>query len=282
MNRGFNPYVSGEPIRSGDMFYGRQQLLQRIVDTLHNNSIMIHGERRIGKTTLLYQLSNALRQIDDPDYWFLPVYIDLEGTTQEEFFHYLIEEIAVGVTTMPNVDEALLTVVDSLSYHDCEVTAYTDRDFNHDLRTLIEAIQQYVSEHYGSRRLRLILLLDEMDVISNYDHLAQQQLRRIFMRDFAATLGAVVAGIQISKEWDRVESPWFNLFNEIALQPFSREQGLELLTEPVRVIYRFDPGALEYIIEVSDGRPFRIQQYALESVNHMLGRRSRKNYDGRC
>jgi hypothetical protein len=96
MDRGFNPYVSGEPIRSEDMFFGRRQLLQRIVDTLHNNSIMIHGERRIGKTTLLYQLSSTLQQIDDPDYWFLPIYIDLEGTAQEEFFHFLIEEIAVG------------------------------------------------------------------------------------------------------------------------------------------------------------------------------------------
>ena len=84
----------------------------------------------------------------------------------------------------------------------------------------MDALQQHAQTYYQGRNLRLILLLDEMDVISNYDHLIQQQLRRIFMRDFSATLGAVVAGIQISKEWDRVESPWFNLFNEIALQPF--------------------------------------------------------------
>jgi len=56
-----------------------------------------------------------------------------------------------------------------------------------------------------------------MDVISSYYTLAQQQLRRIFMSPLAANLGAVVAGIQISKEWDRMESPWYNLFNEIPL-----------------------------------------------------------------
>ncbi len=276
MDRGFNPYVSGEPIRSEDMFYGRRQLLQRIVDTLHNNSIMIHGERRIGKTTLLYQLSTTLQQIDDPDYWFLPIYIDLEGTTQEEFFHFLIEEIAVGVSSIAQGDADLIAAVDSLGYHEHIVAEYTDRFFNHDLRALLEVLQQFGEIHHEGRQLRLILLLDEMDVISKYDHLAQQQLRRIFMRDFSATLGAVVAGIQISREWDRVESPWFNLFNEIALEPFTREQALELLIEPVRSIYRFDPSALEYIIEVSNGRPFRIQQYALEAVNHMLGKRGRR------
>jgi hypothetical protein len=110
MDRGFNPYISGEPIRSEGMFYGRRDLLQRIVDTLHNNSIMIYGERRIGKTTLLYQLSNILRQIDDPDYWFLPIYIDLEGTSQEEFFHFLIEEIAVGIEAISDGDTLLIAI----------------------------------------------------------------------------------------------------------------------------------------------------------------------------
>jgi hypothetical protein len=181
------------------------------------------------------------------------------------------------VSSITQGDDHLIAAVDSLSYHEHAVVEYTDRFFNHDLRALLEALQLFGDNHFEGRQLRLILLLDEMDVISNYDHLAQQQLRRIFMRDFSATLGAVVvAGIQISKEWDRVESPWFNLFNEIALEPFTREQALELLIEPVRSIYRFDPSALEYIIEVSNGRPFRIQQYALEAVNHMLGKRGRR------
>ena len=60
----------------------------------------------------------------------------------------------------------------------------------------------------------MILLLDEMDVVSAYDTVVQQQLRRIFMSPLAANLGAVVAGIQISKTWDRLESPWYNMFNE--------------------------------------------------------------------
>lgn len=29
---------------------------------------MIHGERGIGKTTLLYQLASKLSEVDDPDY----------------------------------------------------------------------------------------------------------------------------------------------------------------------------------------------------------------------
>lgn len=276
LNRGFNPYVSGEPVRREDMFFGRHDLLQRIVDTLHNNSIMIHGERRIGKTTLLYQLANTLREVEDPEFRFLPIYIDLEGTTQEVFFHYLMEEIAVGVLEVSDLGPRVEETVAALRYHDIDAEEYTDRMFAQDLRQLVLALQNEITALSSERRLRLILLLDEVDVLSRYDQLVQQQLRRIFMRDFAATLGAVVSGIQISKDWDRVESPWFNLFNEIALQPFDRRQALELLIEPVRDVYRYEPAALEFIIERSDGRPYRIQQYALLSVNYMLARRHRR------
>ena len=124
--------------------------------------------------------------------------------------------------------------------------------------------------------MRLILLLDEVDTLSHFNHIYQQQLRRIFMRDFAATLGAVVAGIAISKDWDRIESPWYNLFNEIAMQPFSRSEAVELLVEPVRGYYLYEPAALSFIIDQSDGRPYRIQQYAMEAVNHMLKHKRRQ------
>lgn len=274
--RAYNPYISGEPVRRDDMFFGRRELLQRIIDTLHNNSIMIYGERRIGKTTLLYQLVTTLREVNDPDYWFVPIYVDLEGTPQELFFNFLIEEIVSGVESLSNSTAEIAPKLQNLRYHRMEGSAYSDRDFNRDLNRVTEVLEAYGERHDPGKHLRLILLLDEMDVMSKYDRLVQQQLRRIFMREFAATLGAVVAGIQISKDWDRVESPWFNLFNEIALQPFSREQAEELLREPVRGTYQYDQAAIEFIIERANGRPYKLQQYGLEAVNHMLSQRRRR------
>lgn len=275
VNRGFNPFVSGEPVRREDMFFGRFDLLQKIIDTLHNNSIMVHGERRIGKTTLLYQLTTRLRDVDDKDYWFLPLYIDLEGTAENDFFHFLMEEILNGALLLPDANEEIRPNVADFLYYRTFEAQYTDREFSRDLRDLIELLQTYAEKRYPFKQLRIILLLDEMDVMSEYSRIAQQRLRRIFMRDFAATLGAIVAGIQISKAWDRIESPWYNLFNEIELQPFDREQAIELLTEPIRGFYEYEPAALEYILEQSGGRPYRLQQYALEAVNHMLADKRR-------
>lgn len=288
VRRGFNPYISGEPVRREEMFYGRHELLQRIVATLHNNSIMIHGERRIGKTTLLYQLANALRQVRDEEYWFVPVLIDLEGTAEDQLFLQLAEDIYQMVIALPDLDPAAARSLQFLACHRWQeadppntvlvqtMPQYTDREFGRDLRTIVRLLEQYAEAHEDRRQLRLILLLDEVDTLSQFDPLYQQQLRRIFMRDFAATLGAVVAGIAISKEWDRVESPWFNLFNEIAMAPFSHAEAVELLIEPVRGYYIYEPAALNFIVDHSDGRPYRIQQYALEAVNHMLKHKRRR------
>ena len=260
LERKFNPYVSGEPVRRGDMFFGRRELLNRILSILHNNSVMIHGERRIGKTSMLFQLADHLREVDDPDYHFIPIMIDLEGTPEREFFHRIMEATIDSVT--PSVLVGL-----SLAYQPIQAE-YTARDLRRDLRLIINRLQET-----ETRTVRLILLIDEVDAMNEYDQLTQQQLRRIFMEHFAQNLGAVVAGVHVSKEWDRMESPWFNLFNEVELTPFGPHEARALLKEPVRGIYTWREDAIQFVIDHADGRPHRLQQYALEAVNHMIAAR---------
>ncbi|MGQ9490609.1 MAG: two-component regulator propeller domain-containing protein [Anaerolineae bacterium] len=258
--RGFNPYISGKPIYEPNMFFGRKELLQRIFNALHQNNIMIHGERRMGKTTLLYQLANQLRQADDPEWAFVPIYIDLEGTPEERFFYQLMDAIWSTLQSFLQQQTIHLRISTAIP------EKYNDLDFTADLRELLERLKDMTAP----RKLRMILLMDEMDVISNYDTRVQQQFRRILMSSLATNLGAVVAGVHISKDWDRLESPWYNLFNEISLEPFTPEEARSLLIEPVRGIYEWEPAAVEFVIRQAAGRPHRLQQYALEAVNRML------------
>jgi hypothetical protein len=142
---------------------------------------------------------------------------------------------------------------------------YSDREFGRDLAKLLEALQQSTDKD-----IRLVLLMDEMDAIDSYGRMVQLQLRRIFMTDFAQSVGAVVAGVKISKSWDRPESPWYNLFIEVEMPPFSDDDARELIVEPVKGIYRYEESAVQRIITYGKGRPYRIQHYCLEAVNRML------------
>src|SRR5262245_24898522 len=84
-----NPYIVGQPVRNPEMCFGREPLMKRMLSVLHQNSLLLHGERRLGKTTVLLQLELRLHAADDPEYRFKPVYIDLQGIEEAVFFHHI-------------------------------------------------------------------------------------------------------------------------------------------------------------------------------------------------
>jgi hypothetical protein len=98
--RKFNPYVAGAPVLDNDMFFGRRKLVDRILQTIHNNSLLIYGERRIGKTSIQHQIKKRLRELDDPVYEFYPVYVDLQGTPETRFFQTIAASTHRGTTTI--------------------------------------------------------------------------------------------------------------------------------------------------------------------------------------
>ena len=96
VSRRFNPYVVGEPIHDPEGFFGRDEVIQQIVDGVANNNYIIYGERRIGKTSLLFQLAYHLENASRSDrrYMFLPIFASLQGVAEHEFFAFLIKAVA--------------------------------------------------------------------------------------------------------------------------------------------------------------------------------------------
>jgi hypothetical protein len=79
-----------------------------------------------------------------------------------------------------------------------------------------------------------------------------------------------VAGVHISKEWERLESPWYNLFLEMELLPLSHGEAVQLIKEPVKGVYSYEDEAMEAIWEYSQGHPQLVQLLCLEAVNRLL------------
>jgi tetratricopeptide (TPR) repeat protein len=76
MAQPINPYIAGAPLRGEMGFFGRQDTLKWVARELRNpatNALVLFGQRRIGKTSLLLQLQRTL-----PASAFLPVYFDLQ------------------------------------------------------------------------------------------------------------------------------------------------------------------------------------------------------------
>ena len=76
MTQPVNPYVVGNPLRGEKGFFGRQDTLEWVSRELRNpgtNALVLAGQRRIGKTSLLLQLERTLSS----DYC-LPLYFNLQ------------------------------------------------------------------------------------------------------------------------------------------------------------------------------------------------------------
>ncbi len=72
--RHHNPYIAGKALTSDDSFYDREDIIKKVRQTFvdsDNNLVVLFGQRRTGKTSILLKLE---RSFPDP---FFPIYIDL-------------------------------------------------------------------------------------------------------------------------------------------------------------------------------------------------------------
>lgn len=253
----FNPYIAGAPVLSNQMFFGRKKLLNRVLNMIHANSLMITGDRRIGKTSFLHHLKMALSEDQGTEFKFFPVSIDLQGVPEGTFFHTMMSEIVDALALSP---ETLLDM-----RFRSESDDYDDRDFSRDLQRVITDLKSRTE-----KRVKLALLIDEVDELNEYSERVNQRLRSVFMKTFSENLVAVMSGVGIRRTWKSEGSPWYNFFDEFELSGLSRDEAEELIRTPVQGVFRFEDGAVERILNASDLKPYIIQKFCIHSVNHMI------------
>lgn len=278
-----NPYVYGDPIKEELTFYGRQKVLDRIIQAVTKptkQDILIVGERRTGKTSLFYQLQKLL---NSP---FIPVYIVLN--TIEPKTEAILETILRKI--IRRLVESEILEKGWLEKH----FAYTD--FVDNVREAIEAAKANL------RDIRIILLIDEADYLLNVkpkpdgiqewftyrintfkgkppiDERLQNVLRAALQsEEVGADLRAVVAGTSdLSTYVSRRASPFFNHFRFEPLKPLTIEETHQLITEPASTLgYTYLPIAVEHITSLCGGQPYYCQAICYESFDHALGAKRR-------
>jgi tetratricopeptide (TPR) repeat protein len=151
MNRPVNPYVAGAPLRGGIGFFGRRDTIDWVIRELRNpatNALVLFGQRRIGKTSLLLQLQTEL-----PSGGFLPVYFDLQDQTRR----------ALGAV--------LADLADTLA-ENVGMAGPSPKDFDDQGHFFEREFLPKAYEALGDSR-RLVFLFDEFDVM---DQVAEAEL----------------------------------------------------------------------------------------------------------
>jgi hypothetical protein len=243
------------------MLFGRERLLRSVLNTVHNNSIMLYGPRRIGKTSLQLELKRRLEQSRDPEYRFVPVFVDLQGTPEAQFFAHIMGDILEQCRHVPG----------HLPPQPDGQAPYGSREFTRDLRHVLSTLQAGTE-----RRLKMVLLLDEVDELNKYSEQTNQKLRSVFMKTFGESLVTVMSGTHIEKRWRSEGSPWYNFFEEIEVLPLERPDAIRLIRGPVRGIFAWDDAAIENILSYSECRPYLIQRFCVHAINRIIDAKRRR------
>ncbi|MFN2124539.1 MAG: tetratricopeptide repeat protein [Candidatus Promineifilaceae bacterium] len=91
-----NPYIAGNPVRGETYFVGRTDILRDVLALFRNpqaNAIVLYGQRRIGKTSILLELEQQLAESGA----YLPVYFDLHDKSDlslSEILYRLAEQVS--------------------------------------------------------------------------------------------------------------------------------------------------------------------------------------------
>jgi photosystem II stability/assembly factor-like uncharacterized protein/tetratricopeptide (TPR) repeat protein len=248
MNDIVNPYIAGAPVLDARMFFGREDVFDWIQTSLTgryaDHTLVIHGQRRVGKTSVLKQLGNHLPQR------YVPIFFDLQGrthTTLDRFLWWLAREI---VRVLKQERDFSFPVPEKEVFsQDIE---YFEHRFLPDLHTaLLDNV--------------LLLTFDEFDNLEESEvkeELAQpliDYLRRLMVQEglnFIFSIGSS------GRKLENMQSSYTEFFKTALYKKISflsREQSNNLITRPVEGLLEYDPQAVERIYDITSGHPYFTQ-----------------------
>lgn len=249
--RSRNPYIAGNPIKTGEMFFGREDVLeyvrQHLAGRYQDNVIVLHGQKRTGKTSVLYQIMNRGLLGD----LYVPVYIDLQGLIQPGlagFLHDTAREICLTLDLRDPGREMF----------QADPGGYFRTVF------LKETLDRLGDRH-------LLLMIDEYEVLERRvreGSLSEEifPFLRHLMQHFD-NLNFIFTG---SHKLEELDPRYWSFMRNALYQKISfLDQGSawRLVTKPAQGIMNYDPSAVTRILALTSGHPYFIQLICQELYN---------------
>ncbi len=244
-----NPYIAGSPVKDAAMFFGREDVYAWLRQHLHgayqDNIIVLYGERRSGKTSILYQMRTGLG--DDR---YIPVLLDLQGMGLEGMDGFLWEVARKIVLAVRSFDQ--FEQLERPKRQDFELSPRHQFEEIF-LPPIIDTLGQY----------RLLLMFDETDRLSEKVSSGQlpndvfDYLRSLVQQtDQINFLFALGRRIEIS---GKGSSQLLNLAVYRKISFLDQDYAEDLITRPVAQHYSYTRAAIDRILELTAGQPYYTQ-----------------------
>jgi hypothetical protein len=180
----------------------RELVTQRVLSTIHRNSLLLMGSSQSRRTDTLLQLKQKLADTDQPGHSFYPIYIDLREVRECDLFQRVSDAVHEHFGfARPERGRGT-------------GRPYTHRDLAADFRRIIVRLRSHDKD-----AARLVLLVDGIDRLNTFSPRTTQRVRSLFMAGLAENLVMVATAQEIDHHWEQESSPWYNFFEELELGP---------------------------------------------------------------
>ena len=272
-----NPYVAGRPLdpTPGCPFFGRTDVFRWVAENLYGatqqNILVLHGEKRMGKTSILLQLARGelgrpLRERSDKPLY--PVFVDLQAAP-DHGTHVFLSELTREIRAQLSKHQTILRLPPVPSMAEFERRPYERfRDF---MRSTSKALGTGL----------LVLMLDEFEALDRWvtERRVDASIYSVFrdQMQFSPNVSYILAG---THKLDELSAEYRNL---VFTGPLHREVGFmmeedahALIREPVAGTVVYERDAVDELVHVTHGHPYMLQFLCHRIIDEM-NRRSRSN-----
>jgi hypothetical protein len=270
-----NPYEVGRPVSGSTRFFGRRAELEKILARLSRGStqpILLRGPRRMGKTSLMNQLGEVLRDRDLRQQLDLQPDVDLRlGTVLPVAASLQLSDPQVQHYNTFFLQAIITDICAALSVRQPPDLSADPARWRIPARVFLKHVDWVLSQRPGAR---LLILIDEWDEIyreefrelgNNLRHIVQSEQRLSWIFTSTWTL---------SSEIGRFGSPWFNILDRIELTAMDWQSATHLVTKPsTGAGVEWGGEAVVAVLELTGRRPYLMQLLCSRIIDYLIQQR---------
>jgi tetratricopeptide (TPR) repeat protein len=270
-----NPYATyaqGSTVEDKNMFYGRDQLINVLLSSIRNaasaKSLVIYGQKRAGKSSVLYHLK---QQLELP---IIPVSFSIGDIIGDDFsvgtfLYRIIQCIEDAFEDLndkgyPAIDVKRPTL-DELQQN----SQLQFQDYMTNLRKSLKKVEAY-------KDAKIMLLIDEFSYI--YGEIMRGRIQDTFMKSWKALLekrhfGAVLVGQDTMPQFIAHCPNEFQVAESQRISYLADDDARCLIIDPIRIFdtneSRYKGDAVNLLLKLTAGSPYYIQIFCNRLVEYM-------------
>jgi len=264
--------AEGGPVKDKSMFYGRDEYIENIVNSLitfNAKSIIIYGQKRSGKSSVLHHLKNYLLEKENAfciDFSMGEIIENLSSTT---FYNKVLNKIE---EELENLEADGLAIPNFSKPTILELKEFPADIFNESLRNFNKSLLGL--DNWKNKKL--VILIDEFTYI--YTSIEKNELSSNFMKSWKAFIeknyfSTVLIGQDVAPKFKKKYPNEFGVTEDKRLTYISESNAKELIEKPIwdktRDSSRYIGNAINKIIDYTACSPYYLQMFCARVVDYM-------------